>query len=153
MFFRLTYLLVSLSLKARMSAIVSQLSKIFDRYRPTRFWNGSAKVRVNLFLPNFSWFIFQQILNHLAWKSICFRKNCALFFQADGKDTGIWDTRKVFGIFLDDRAVFLSCNLQRTPRFFKRGRKDRDDPVLEQEILRKIADNQWNISPIRILKG
>jgi len=49
-----------------MSAIVSQLSKILGRFQPTRFWNGSAKVRAYIFLPNFSGFIFQQ--NRFFWR-------------------------------------------------------------------------------------
>jgi len=76
---------VSLSREARMSAIVSQLSKIFGRYQPTRFLNGSAKVSVHLFLPNFSGFIFQQNPNHLGWKSIVFERSGPVFSKRTAK--------------------------------------------------------------------
>ena len=61
MLFALTYLLFFVPHGSGTSAIVSQLSKIFRLLTDTRFLNGSAKVRANLFLPNFSANYFENI--------------------------------------------------------------------------------------------
>jgi hypothetical protein len=96
---------------------------------------------------------FPTNLESFSVKINLFSKELRFFFKRTAKIKVFEIPAKFLSHLLREYAVFSFFHLSENYPFFKRGRKDRQDWLYRQEFFRKNADNQRNISPLRLLKG